>query len=828
MKKYLLIILLIIGCVTPSFAVFNEKDLPQTLSVLRFELESANKEFSTYGLRVNKTETLQHSQLMRVLDKCDELSLMLYSQKQDFTFDLTYSCHEVNKMYKELKEYRAPYLDIVNRLNIEIERYKDLKNSLERIPAKARSNSPQDIRLNKKVQADKKACLIYVDNLIGIYQRNMLILGKDDADYALASKRLNELNRYAQKRYDIVKRKIFLKGQDDYFYVLSNFSYYASRAFEDASDKYKSGIFNNEHSEWRGPMVIGFAFFVLIYLSIAVVLSNLIFRLLMNKVKWMQTEEFCKCKRCLILFAGSMIFALTVMVAKHYVSHNFFSIAAGLLEEYAWMLTVILASLLIRLKGKQINRGLLLYTPILIMGLLVITFRVMFLPNRMINLIFPPLLIVFIIGQLLVIYKNNNNVAQGDKAFAWISTLTMTLTAIVAWSGYVLLSLQIIIWWMFQLSVIQTITSAYYILRMYHKHFLIRRLRAYNISHKALRSINIKGVDIQVTWLFDFIKMTVVPVLVIYSIPYCTYMAADVFDLSIVCRTFYSTNILNVPGVIQLSPAILFVIASLFYIFLYANYAIKSFYRHYRIQSLLRKDGTLKLHANTANLTLFENLISIIVWGIYVVTAMVLLNIPKEGISLMTAGLATGVGFAMRDILNNFFYGIQLMAGRVRVGDFIECDGVRGKVESITYQSTQITTIDGCVMAFLNSALFSKNFKNLTRNHDYELVVIPVGVAYGSNINDVRSILLDAMSKLQVKDERGRDIVSKTRGVTVEVQNFGDNSVDLSVKQLVLVEKKLTYMSEAREIIYDALNEHGVEIPFPQRDVYIRKIPQKS
>ena len=108
------------------------------------------------------------------------------------------------------------------------------------------------------------------------------------------------------------------------------------------------------------------------------------------------------------------------------------------------------------------------------------------------------------------------------------------------------------------------------------------------------------------------------------------------------------------------------------------------------------------------------------VGGLFVILAFILLKIPKSGISLVTAGLATGIGFAMKDLLNNFFYGISLMAGRLRVGDWIECDGVQGKVESITYQSVQVVTNDNCVMSFLNSTLFANNFRNLTRNNSYE------------------------------------------------------------------------------------------------------------
>jgi len=179
------------------------------------------------------------------------------------------------------------------------------------------------------------------------------------------------------------------------------------------------------------------------------------------------------------------------------------------------------------------------------------------------------------------------------------------------------------------------------------------------------------------------------------------------------------------------------------------------------------------------------------------------------------------MGFAMKDLLENFFYGISLMTGRVRVGDFIECDGIQGRVESITYQSTQIETIDGSVMAFLNSALFNKNFKNLTRNNNYILVLIPVGVAYGSNIKEVRQIILDAIKPLAEKTPEGRYLISPRKEITVAFSEFGESSVDLNVKVWMLVEQKIPFTAKIKEVIYDALNEHGIEIPFPQRDLHI-------
>ncbi len=194
----------------------------------------------------------------------------------------------------------------------------------------------------------------------------------------------------------------------------------------------------------------------------------------------------------------------------------------------------------------------------------------------------------------------------------------------------------------------------------------------------------------------------------------------------------------------------------------------------------------------------------------------------------LAAGLATGIGLALKDVLNNFIYGIQLMSGRLRVGDYIDCDGIRGKVDSISYQSTQIETLDGSIMAITNTALFNKNFKNLTKNNSYELVKIPVGVHYGADIETVRAVLLDALKELQVKDKYGRNIVEPKNGIVVAFDNFGDSSVDLTVKQFVLVDQEAVYIAKAKELIYNALNRNGIEIPFPQRDVYIRKVSENA
>ena len=155
------------------------------------------------------------------------------------------------------------------------------------------------------------------------------------------------------------------------------------------------------------------------------------------------------------------------------------------------------------------------------------------------------------------------------------------------------------------------------------------------------------------------------------------------------------------------------------------------------------------------------------------------------------------------------------------MGDWIECDGVRGRVTSINYQCVQVETIDETQVSFLNTVLFSKSFTNLTRNNSYEFLKIVVGVAYGTDMEKVREILEEKLQVLRTKDSYGREIVDPKRGIYVVFNNFGDSAVEIGVKQFVLVPERIGYIDRAKELIYKTLNENGITIPFPQQDIHI-------
>lgn len=844
----------------PSHAVLKERDLGKTLGVLRKELTQNYEKQRSFLMRYERTSEDQHNQLVEYMKRSEQISLILYSQKTDFTFDVAYACQQATDLHRQLKQNNMPYEDIRNRVLAEVARYDSLINALEALPPAlvhykdgqteaviAKEDSTEShlhsldcghdedpYVLTESECKDREMCILYARAL----RQNLILLNnsimKDAHHYRDASEKVKQLNDYAQERYTMLRQSIFVNGGRNYFYILSRLPLYWQMMQRDFTDKYMPLGGPGVQSEWRGPIVLSVSVFMLFYIAVASLLAYVIMRIIpwvvkkiapktaqkfeeRIKEKVINKEEFAYKRNGLTMALGIIIFAIVITIIRQFLHRNLFIMAADLMIDLAWLMEAIFVSLIIHLKGKEIKAGFTIYTPFITMAFLVIIFRIILIPNSIINLFYPPLLVLFVIWQIKVQSKCKSLLPVSDALYSAISLLAMITGCVCSFVGYTMLAVQIMLWWTFQLTFIQTITCIYDLLKMYEDRVLIRKILPSQKSQtltpteeKARIKRMRHGDFFTSTWAYDLIIMALVPIMAVASILLSTYMAADLFDMSSIIEDMFFYNFIDAEGVVQISLFKLVVVASCFFLFRYLNYATRSYFFHW-CRKVGKDDGTF-------NETLARNVIAIIVWGVYVVSALVLLQVPKSGVEVVAAGLATGMGFAMKDLLENFFYGISLMTGRLRVGDWIECDGVQGKVESITYQSTQIITVDGSVIAFLNAALFNKNFKNLTRNHSYELQMFTFGVAYGSNIEDIRQLLLTELEVL-----RG-EFLQPGKELILRMADFGDNSVDLKLYAWVPVQKKYAFHGKAKEIIYNTLLKNNIEIPFPQRDVYIRHI----
>lgn len=780
-KKLFFITILLFFLTLPAAAVLQEDSLKNSLSVLRHELIAQHLE-QTKQLNKSRFITEQvTNQLKEIGDKSAQVSLMLYSQKTDNIFDLTYACQQATELWKDFQTKTRPFHDLITESNEEIARYDSLVNVL---------STMYTFGLTPKMKTDRNVCLT-----LAVSIRRMLKERNDSYQeyiqyYEYSQHQLQALDAYAQKRYEEIQSSIFANGGDNYIKILKAAPYRITHISNTLAEKYTPQ--NVVMSQWDVKWIITLFSMILIYGLIAILINYISIRFLVTKVmkanRFEQKNHAFLAKRtCIIMLASVVTFSIVLIIIRLFSPSNFIHMACSLLLEYTWMLAVIFASLLLRVEGSQTHNAYRIYYPLIAVGFIVITFRIVMLPSSIVTLLFPPLLLLNALWQARMIYKYHKLVPRYDLNFAYFSLLVFIFSLVCSSIGYTMLAVQAIIWWSMQLACILTIA-------FFHDY-----LNQYREKHPA------KNLSVNKTWLIRFIDIVLIPTALVISFILAIYWATDVFNLSDLTWKLFRTDFIN-SDKFKMSVYSIAIVITLWFVFNYLNLTIREAIKLY----LKRNDPSTA----DARATMYINVLQVVVWGSWLLTTLNIFQISSTWLVVVTGGLSTGIGFAMKDILENIYYGISLMAGRIKIGDYIICDGVRGKVSSINYTSTMLEALDGSVIAFQNSQLFTKNYKNMTKNHGYELDVLEVGVAYGSNIKEVKELLVNAITELGVTFSK--------QPVTVRLKSFDDSCITLKILVWVNVFTQGSDIGVIMECIYETLNKNGIEIPFPQREITIK------
>jgi small-conductance mechanosensitive channel len=573
---------------------------------------------------------------------------------------------------------------------------------------------------------------------------------------------------------------------ENYFSILSNLGNHLSKTTETVKEKYEPN--DKADSQWDSRMIIWLFVTMGVFGFAAMLVSYSGAKFLVPRS--LRTEAFKQKRSLIILTAAVLIFAVALQVIRLTWSQNFYIMASSLLTQYAWLLGVILLSLLARVEATQLRYALRIYAPLLAIGFIVIAFRIILIPNELVNMIFPPMLLVCALWQWWVIKRYNSHIPRSDKFYTYVSLLVYVAAVVASWMGYTLMSVQLLIWWIMQLTCILTITCVSLYLKQYGER----------------HGFNAK--PITKTWLYRLLYQVLLPVTSVASIMVSIYWAADVFNLSDLCWQIFNYQFVEMKN-LKLSFLSIAIVACLWFFFSYISKTLLEFLRmHFQHTDSSTADSRTVMG---------RNVIQVIVWGTWAIVSLTIMDVSSTWLVVISGGLSTGIGFAMKDIIENIYYGITLMAGRIKVGDWIEVDGTMGKVTSISYTSTIVNSLYGEVITFQNSQLFSKNYKNLTRNHGYVLALVPFGVAYGSNVNQVKEVVEKAVTQLHHK------WTDTSKAVKVVFTEFGDSSVNLKVIVWVDAVKKIYAVSDIMACIYQTLADNNIEIPFPQRDIHIKE-----
>lgn len=782
-KRLYIIILLMVAFVLPSNAVLKEANLDTTLYMLRTELTNYHIDLEKQNQAAKAQQLAVIQELISIVKQADQNSIMLYSQRNGYIFDMTYACHEATEQFKKFKSKAVPFRQMIKKNNVEVARFDSLINYLYGM---------NTMFLSEEAQVNRNVDLTLAVNI----RRQLVEKQKQLQAYVQAydrtDRKLQALNDYANRRYEDIQNSIFNNGDDNYLRILRNFSMNYKEAKTSVTEKYKP--IPGMMSQWD-VRIIFILFGIIVFWGLISIFLNLftirivITQLMKHGMFENKKESFMAKRPCLIMAMTVVTFAFILGIVRMAVTQNFVIMASQLLVEYSWLVAVILVSILLRVDNDKIKNTFRIYSPLMLVGFIVIVFRIILIPNDLVNLIFPPVLLLCALWQWNVIGRKHNQVLRTDKTYAFIALAVFGVSTIFAWTGFTLLAVQLIIWWTMQLTCVLTITCCEGWLSVYAKR---KKLADKAITDK---------------WLYRFIYKVLLPISGVLSFIISIYWAADVFNMSDTTWEIFNKDYIKTSN-FTASLFSISEVACLYFLFNYINITSVDFMRHH----FEKADPA----SAASKIVMFKNVMQVIIWGIWLLIALNVFQVGKSWLLAIFAGLSTGLGFASKDILENIYYGISLMMGRVKVGDYIICDGTRGKVSSISYTSTMLEATDGSVIAFQNSQLFSKNYKNMTKNHGYELDILEVGIAYGSNVKEVKQILIDALMKL--------DCIYQDKGVKVLLKSFDDSCITLKIVVWVNVLTQAIDDATIMECIYDTLNDHNIEIPFPQREITIKQV----
>jgi len=288
--------------------------------------------------------------------------------------------------------------------------------------------------------------------------------------------------------------------------------------------------------------------------------------------------------------------------------------------------------------------------------------------------------------------------------------------------------------------------------------------------------------------------------------------------LSLASIVFFTVNAINAAGIplgwnatlpaIKLSLLQVFLLVAL----LIAVFWISSRTKRFLFNRLLAQSG-LDRSLQYAIAQVVSNIVLVV--GIFIVLENT--GIHLAALTVFAGAVGVGVGFGLQNIASNFISGLVILAERpITIGDRVEVAGIAGQVEHIRARSTVIRTNDNIMMIVPNTKFIDSPVTNWTYGDRSVRFRIPVGIAYGSDVQKVSELLLT------VAHENPHTL--KEPAPSVFLEQFAENSIDfkLVVWSSEMSARPSRYRSDLNFAIEKKLREAGIEFPFPQRDVHIR------
>lgn len=211
-----------------------------------------------------------------------------------------------------------------------------------------------------------------------------------------------------------------------------------------------------------------------------------------------------------------------------------------------------------------------------------------------------------------------------------------------------------------------------------------------------------------------------------------------------------------------------------------------------------------------------HSVIDIILKVLLVLTAMGIMGIQMTSFIAILGAAGVAIGMGLQGTLQNFAGGvIILLLKPFKVGDYIEQGSYAGFVESIQIFNTTLRTYDARKIIVPNTELATKSLVNHF-NLPQRRIAIPIGVAYGESVDKAKEVLLKVANA-------NPQVLQEPKPPFATLEKFGDSSLNMTLYAWTLPENYWTTLYSLNEEVYAAFRREGIEIPFNQMDVHIRK-----
>jgi small-conductance mechanosensitive channel len=700
----------------------------------------------------------------KVERRCSELNFLLWEQRENAILGISTSMY--SKQISDLERYFYGEIEVFQRLSKmyqnESERNAHLKRLLEQVNDKYLDKES----LARKNQAHKHLCQF----IASMNECTQKMNAAFDASKHLQEE-LTRVMKEANTRNEEIFKNIFLKPHANIINVLPTLHYGLYLWMVDVPSHLKYQL-PNQLSFW-----VKFILLAILGGIFHVFMGHRIFRRLekLGMVYWWQQKIWVfsvgwTCLGLALLFGASYFWLSAVEFGMFLrLAMVFFGIA------------VVMLTLGIRLKSEYYGAVFRLYLPLLLLYILgnilwtmVVTFRPLIFIWTIAN-------IPVVIATIYVLLRHKMQIL--DRVLGILTIFIALFSVIAASLGYAYLAFSITMIWFLAAIGIQLGASIT---------ILVARFKP-DTTHRQIVA--------------SFIMTIALPLIWIALIGGLAYWTSTMFNMQDMLEKCLVTNLC--PDFSSLKITIRDIVFSLI-----AGLLIYFFIS--TAKNIIRI--AYSEQANMGIMASFLTLGTYCIWFIYIVFVLLLFDVDYSSILVIIGGMSMGIGFGLRDIIENFVCGVILLVGKeVRNGDIIEFDGTWGTVQKISIRATVVKTFDDAVINLPNSVVVSKNFKNWTLSGRIIRKDIKIGVEYGSDIDLVKKTLFDIAAS--------HEDILKTPAPKVLFNDFGASELVFILRVWFRdISRAGQCQSDIREEIDRLFRENNIVIAFPQLDIHIANI----